>query len=66
MMSSGAFARELGVSVSVLRLWEQRGLVSPRRTPGGWRVYSDTDVKRLQALLQKRSMERKAIAAGKE
>jgi MerR family transcriptional regulator/heat shock protein HspR len=30
-----------------LRLYEARGLVRPRRTPGGTRLYSDADLERL-------------------
>jgi MerR family transcriptional regulator, light-induced transcriptional regulator len=37
-----------GLTTSTLRAWERRyGLVSPSRTSGGYRVYSDDDVARL-------------------
>jgi hypothetical protein len=46
----GAVAAELGVSASLLRLWEDRfGLVTSR-TEGGHRRYSDADVAQLRAL----------------
>ena len=44
----GAVARLTGVSVHTLRKWEDRyGAVEPRRTEGGERVYTRTDLKRL-------------------
>lgn len=40
-----------GVSVALLRAWERRyGVVSPRRTPSGYRLYDDAAVERLQAM----------------
>jgi DNA-binding transcriptional MerR regulator/methylmalonyl-CoA mutase cobalamin-binding subunit len=51
-------AARTGLSVPVLRAWERRyGVVSPTRTPGGYRVYDD------EALARLRSM-RRLIAAG--
>jgi DNA-binding transcriptional MerR regulator len=48
----GAFSRRLGVSVSVLRAWEQRyGLFTPTRTPGGFRLYSASDEHRARRML---------------
>ena len=44
----GAVARLTGVSVHTLRKWEDRyGAVEPRRTEGGGRIYTRTDLKRL-------------------
>lgn len=44
----GAVARLTGVSVHTLRKWEDRyGAVEPRRTAGGERVYTRTDLERL-------------------
>lgn len=44
----GAVARLTGVSVHTLRKWEDRyGAVEPRRSPGGGRIYTRTDLKRL-------------------
>lgn len=44
----GAVARLTGLSVHTLRKWEDRyGAVEPRRTEGGERVYTRTDLKRL-------------------
>ncbi|KOX11891.1 MerR family transcriptional regulator [Nocardiopsis sp. NRRL B-16309] len=39
-----------GVSVQSLRLYEQRGLLSPARTKGGTRLYSDNDIARLRRI----------------
>ena len=49
----GAAARATGVSTHTIRVWERRyGAVRPRRTPGGTRVYSESDVARLALLKQ--------------
>jgi MerR family transcriptional regulator/heat shock protein HspR len=36
-----------GVHPQTLRIYERRGLISPYRTPGGTRRYSDEDLERL-------------------
>jgi DNA-binding transcriptional MerR regulator len=36
-----------GTAIANLRVYERRGLVSPRRTDGGTRRYSEEDVERL-------------------
>ncbi|WP_327636692.1 cobalamin B12-binding domain-containing protein [Kribbella sp. NBC_00482] len=47
----GALSKRAGVSEHVLRAWESRyGLLSPRRSSGGFRLYSDTDVRRVQRM----------------
>lgn len=52
-------ARRTGLTRDVLRAWEHRyRAVSPRRTPGGQRLYSDADIERLRLL-------RHAIEAGR-
>ncbi len=40
-------ARKASMEIQNLRVYERRGLVSPDRTPGGTRLYSDADVDRL-------------------
>lgn len=46
-------AREFDdVSISKIRYLEDQKLVSPRRTPGGYRLYSQTDVDRLRTILR--------------
>jgi MerR family transcriptional regulator/heat shock protein HspR len=44
----GVAASLVGMHPQTLRLYEARGLVSPRRTPGGTRLYSDRDLQRLK------------------
>ena len=39
-----------GMHPQTLRAYEARGLVQPRRTPGGTRRYSDRDVERLRKI----------------
>jgi DNA-binding transcriptional MerR regulator len=41
-----------GIPVQSLRLYEQRGLLTPARTPGGTRRYSDDDLARLQRIAE--------------
>ena len=44
----GVVSRRTGLSASTLRLWEdQYGLVTPARTRGGTRLYSESDLERL-------------------
>jgi MerR family transcriptional regulator/heat shock protein HspR len=43
-------ARLSGVHPQTLRIYERRGLISPYRTPGGTRRYSDEDLERLQLI----------------
>ena len=40
-------AELVGVHPQTLRLYENKGLVRPQRTPGGTRLYSEADVERL-------------------
>ncbi len=39
-------AERLGISQKALRLYEQRGLISPVRTAAGWRTYGPTEMAR--------------------
>src|SRR4051812_16381212 len=48
----GIAAQLVGMHPQTLRLYEAKGLVRPRRTPGGTRLYSDRDVQRLKRLQQ--------------
>ena len=44
----GAVCRLTGVPPETLRSWEARyGLVTPRRTPGGFRLYGEEDLERI-------------------
>ncbi|MGD2132267.1 MAG: MerR family transcriptional regulator [Maricaulaceae bacterium] len=44
-------AGRLGVTPKALRLYERRGLVSPRRTEAGWRMYGRAELERLHEIL---------------
>ena len=41
-------AELVGMHPQTLRIYEQKGLVRPERTPGGTRLYSEADVERLR------------------
>ena len=43
-------AELVGMHPQTLRIYEQRGLVSPQRTAGNTRRYSDRDIDRLQSI----------------
>jgi MerR family transcriptional regulator, light-induced transcriptional regulator len=47
----GELSRRVGVSDHVLRAWERRyGLLQPARSPGGYRLYSDADERRIRRM----------------
>lgn len=47
----GELSRRLGVSTDVLRAWERRyGLLSPIRSEGGYRLYSEADERRVRLM----------------
>jgi MerR family transcriptional regulator, light-induced transcriptional regulator len=49
----GELSRRSGVSPELLRAWERRyGLLQPTRSVGGLRLYSPTDLARVQAMQQ--------------
>ncbi|ATL68699.1 MerR family transcriptional regulator [Nocardia terpenica] len=39
-----------GITIQTLRLYEQRGLITPARSPGGTRRYSGNDLARLHRI----------------
>ena len=41
-------AELVGMHPQTLRMYEQKGLIRPKRTPGGTRLYSEADVERLR------------------
>jgi len=56
-LTIGAVAKILGrefddISISKIRYLEDQKLLSPRRTPGGYRLYSQADVERLRSILK--------------
>lgn len=47
----GVVSDRTGLTPDVLRVWERRyGVVEPKRSPGGQRIYSDADIERLSLL----------------
>lgn len=56
-------AQAAGVSPSALRLWEGRGLVSPRKTRTGHRRYTQEDVSRIRDIVRLRSLQGLNLAA---
>ena len=56
-LTIGAVAKTLerefdDISISKIRYLEDQKLLSPRRTPGGYRLYSQADVERLREILR--------------
>jgi DNA-binding transcriptional MerR regulator len=49
-------AERLGVSAKALRLYEQRGLVSPVRTAAGWRAYGPGEMARATEVVALRAL----------
>ncbi|MCC8957143.1 MerR family transcriptional regulator [Bradyrhizobium sp. Pear77] len=45
-LSPSEAARQLGISAKALRLYEERGLIAPGRTPAGWRAYGAAEMAR--------------------
>jgi DNA-binding transcriptional MerR regulator len=50
--SISQLAREFDLSTRTIRFYEEKGLLAPRRTPGGHRVYSKRDRARLKLILR--------------
>ena len=48
----GVAAQLVGMHPQTLRLYETRGLIMPRRTAGGTRLYSDADLARLRRVTE--------------
>ncbi len=51
----GEVSPKVGVSPQTLRAWEHEGLINPRRSEGGTRYYSETDLERLQQIRRLRT-----------
>jgi MerR family redox-sensitive transcriptional activator SoxR len=50
-LTIGQVAERTGLSVSAIRFYESRGLVSPLRNAGGQRRFRSTDIRRLSFVL---------------
>jgi DNA-binding transcriptional MerR regulator len=55
-LNASAAAQQLGVSAKALRLYEQRGLVVPSRTPAGWRAYGPAEMARASEIVALRAL----------
>jgi len=55
-LSPSEAARRLGVSAKALRLYEERGLVSPRRSAAGWRRYGPDEMARAAEIVALRAL----------
>ena len=63
----GDVSRMLGVSPSTLRYWESTiPLLSPRKTPGGQREYTEEDVRFLGRITQLVKNEGRSLEGAKE
>lgn len=51
LLAANECAARIGLTVRALRLYEQRGLIRPRRTAKGWRVYGASEIARLHEIL---------------
>lgn len=63
MYTIGTVAKQIGVCVDTLRIWERKGLIKPARS-GKNRVYSKGDLeclKRISHLLNERGMNIKGV-----
>jgi DNA-binding transcriptional MerR regulator/quercetin dioxygenase-like cupin family protein len=59
----GDVAERLGCSPAAIRLWERGGIVTPRRSPKGHRIYDDDDLDRLRRVYYLRNVEKLNVAA---
>jgi DNA-binding transcriptional MerR regulator len=55
-LSPSEAAKRLGISIKALRLYEQRGLVAPSRTPAGWRAFGPEQMARLADIVALRAL----------
>ena len=55
-LTAAECARRIGLSVRALRLYEQHGLIAPRRTGKSWRLYGPDEIARLNEVLALKSL----------
>lgn len=55
-LNSSEAASRLGVSAKALRLYEQRGLITPLRTAAGWRAYGPDEMSRAAEIAALRAL----------
>lgn len=46
-MKIGELSQHTGASVRALRYYEEKGVLRPDRTPSGYRVFSDSDIRKV-------------------
>lgn len=51
VLTAAECAERLGLTVRALRVYEDRGLISPRRTEKNWRLYGGAEIARLTEIL---------------
>ncbi|MGJ8571283.1 MAG: redox-sensitive transcriptional activator SoxR [Hoeflea sp.] len=51
LLSIGEVAARTGLAVSAIRYYDDEGLISARRTPGGKRMFLRSDIRRLSFIL---------------
>ncbi|MGH2383442.1 MAG: MerR family transcriptional regulator [Candidatus Limnocylindria bacterium] len=56
-------AERIGASPATIRLWERQGLLSPRRTLSGYRLYDIPEINRLRKISRLRQVDRLNAAA---
>ena len=49
-------ARRLGISTKALRVYEQRGLITPLRSAAGWRAYGADEMTRAADIVALRAL----------
>lgn len=55
-LNASQVVRRLGISAKALRLYEQRGLVTPMRSAAGWRLYGPHEVDRVAEIAALRTL----------
>ena len=53
-LTTGAFARELGVTTCAVRRWVRVGIVTPHRTTTGTSVFREADIRTARAYQARR------------
>jgi DNA-binding transcriptional MerR regulator len=56
LIGPAGVAQRVGISIKALKLYERFGIVTPKRTLRGWRLYAEHDVDRLSHALAFRKM----------
>jgi len=63
LVTIGDAAELVGVSRTMLRIWEREHLIRPDRSPGGHRLYTPADIARMREIVRLRTEERLNAAA---